>query len=193
MRTISSMLKREPILKKLFIIIVFFISLPLGAKMMVFENFTIDKEKDWKFISDQVMGGVSDGKLEFINMEGYSFARMTGYVSLENNGGFIQFRKEVNGTGHNDSKGLVVNVRGNNQKYFLHIRTTGTILPWQYYQAPFEVTQDWKKIKIAYDIFERSGIMLSKKVKPKKITSIAIVAFGFEQEVLIDVNNIYCY
>ena len=117
MRTISSMLKREPILKKLFIIIVFFISLPLGAKMMVFENFTIDKEKDWKFISDQVMGGVSDGKLEFINMEGYSFARMTGYVSLENNGGFIQFRKEVNGTGHNDSKGLVVNVRGNNQKY----------------------------------------------------------------------------
>ena len=193
MRTISSMLKREPILKKLFIIIVFFISLPLDAKMMVFENFTIDKEKDWKFISDQVMGGVSDGKLEFINMEGYSFARMTGYVSLENNGGFIQFRKEVNGTGHNDSKGLVVNVRGNNQKYFLHIRTTGTILPWQYYQAPFEVTQDWKKIKIAYDIFERSGIMLSKKVKPKKITSIAIVAFGFEQEVLIDVNNISFY
>ena len=193
MRTISSMLKREPILKKLFIIIVFFISLPLGAKMMVFENFTIDKEKDWKFISDQVMGGVSDGKLEFINMEGYSFARMTGYVSLENNGGFIQFRKVVNGTGHYDSKGLLVNVRGNNQKYFLHIRTTGTILPWQYYQAPFEVTQDWKKIKIAYDIFERSGIMLSKKVKPKKITSIAIVAFGYEQEVLIDVNNISFY
>ena len=152
MRTISSMLKREPILKKLFIIIVFFISLPLGAKMMVFENFTIDKEKDWKFISDQVMGGVSDGKLEFINMEGYSFARMTGYVSLENNGGFIQFRKEVNGTGHNDSKGLVVNVRGNNQKYFLHIRTTGTILPWQYYQAPFEVTQDWKKIKFSLSV-----------------------------------------
>ena len=193
MRTISSMLKREPILKKLFIIIVFFISLPLGAKMMVFEDFTVDQEKDWEFISDQVMGGVSDGKLEFINMGGHSFARMTGYVSLENNGGFIQFRKEVNGTGHNDSKGLVVNVRGNNQKYFLHIRTTGTILPWQYYQAPFEVTQDWKKIKIAYDIFERSGIMLSKKVKPKKITSIAIVAFGYEQEVLIDVNNISFY
>ena len=193
MRTISSILKRESIFKNFFIITVFFISLPLGAKMMVFEDFTIDQGKDWKFISDQVMGGVSDGKLEFINMEGYSFARMTGYVSLENNGGFIQFRKEVNGTGHNDSKGLVVNVRGNNQKYFLHIRTTGTILPWQYYQAPFEVTQDWKKIKIAYDIFERSGIMLSKKVKPKKITSIAIVAFGYEQEVLIDVDNISFY
>ena len=151
------------------------------------------KKKTGNLFQIRLWGGVSDGKLEFINMEGNSFARMTGYVSLENNGGFIQFRKEVNGTGHNDSKGLVVNVRGNNQKYFLHIRTTGTILPWQYYQAPFEVTQDWKKIKIAYDIFERSGIMLSKKVKPKKITSIAIVAFGYEQEVLIDVNNISFY
>ena len=58
---------------------------------------------------------------------------MTGYVSLENNGGFIQFCKEVNGTGHNDSNGLVINVRGNNQKNLLHIRTTATILPWQYY------------------------------------------------------------
>ena len=56
MRTVSLMLKTESILKKLFIIIVFFISLPLGAKMMVFEDFTVDPEKNWKFISDQVMG-----------------------------------------------------------------------------------------------------------------------------------------
>ena len=57
MRTISSILKRESIFKNFFIITVFFISLPLGAKMMVFEDFTIDQGKDWKFISDQVMGG----------------------------------------------------------------------------------------------------------------------------------------
>ena len=39
--------------------------------------------------------GVSEGKLVFANEEGESFAHMTGRVSTENNGGFIQFRTPV--------------------------------------------------------------------------------------------------
>lgn len=170
----------------------FFIGCNNGALAMTFENFEKNPESNWKFISDQVMGGVSDGKIEFLHSGRYFFARMTGYVSLENDGGFIQFRKKVK-----DIKllnnGIEINVRGNIQKYFVHIRTTGTILPWQYYQAPFEVINEWKTIKIPYDSFERSGIMLSRNINPKSITSIAIVAYGYVQKVLIDVENISSY
>ena len=174
-------------------IIAFLIIFAKWSFAVIFENFEDNPTNKWEFISDKVMGGVSNGQVIYLTEGDFSFARMTGNVSLENDGGFIQFRKEVNGDEHDDSRGLEVNVRGNNQKYFLHIRTFGTILPWQYYQAPFEVTKEWKRIKITYDSFKRSGVMLFKKFKPKNITSIAIVAYGYEHKVLIDVENISFY
>ena len=36
-----------------------------------------------------------------------------------------------------------ITAKGNNQKYFVHIRTTGTILPWQYYQTDFNVNNEF--------------------------------------------------
>ena len=50
--------------------------------------------KDWKFFSDQVMGGVSEGKTSIGKDEGNFFLRLEGTVSTKNNGGFIQVRKE---------------------------------------------------------------------------------------------------
>ena len=46
----------------------------------------------WEFISDQVMGGVSNGKLEIQNEGEKKYFRLKGNVSTKNNGGFIQFR-----------------------------------------------------------------------------------------------------
>ena len=61
----------------------------------MFENFINNPQEKWEFISDQVMGGVSDGKVEYFKEDDKSYARMTGIVSLENNGGFIQIRKKI--------------------------------------------------------------------------------------------------
>ena len=66
-----------------------------SGQTMVFEDFTNNPGVRWKFITDQVMGGVSTGNLEFRNEANKNFARMTGMVSLENKGGFIQFRRKV--------------------------------------------------------------------------------------------------
>ena len=56
------------------------------------DNF--DNPSSWRYIADDVMGGISSGKVEFINIDGKSNALLTGNVSTENNGGFIQIRKE---------------------------------------------------------------------------------------------------
>ena len=37
-----------------------------------------------------------------------------------------------------DATGVRLVVRGNAERYFVHLRTTGTVLPWQYYQAGFD-------------------------------------------------------
>ncbi len=50
--------------------------------------------KDWKFFSDQVMGGVSEGRISLKPDEGKFFLRLEGKVSTANNGGFIQVRRE---------------------------------------------------------------------------------------------------
>ena len=139
------------------------------------------------------MGGVSDGKVEYFKEDDKSYARMTGIVSLENNGGFIQIRKKMVFSLSNEVKSIKIQVRGNNQEYYIHIRTSGTILPWLYYQAPFIANDKWETQDIKLLEFKRSGIMLAKKINPKNIKSIAIVAYGKEHEAFIDVNNIIIY
>jgi hypothetical protein len=169
-----------------------FIKHSIGNEFL-FENFNNDSIKNWEFITDQVMGGVSYGNAEYISEGDREFARMTGAVSLENNGGFIQIRKKVTEDFSKNISALKIEVRGNNQEYYIHIRTTGTILPWQYYQAPFLVTDNWKTLDINLIDFKRSGVMLSKKINPKNIKSIAIVAYGKEHEAFVDINNITVY
>ena len=71
-----------------------------------------------------------------------------------------------------------ITAKGNNQNYYVHLRTTGTILPWQYYQSGFNVNNEFKVFRLPLQIFKRSSSFLSKKINPKKITSIGIVAFG---------------
>ena len=39
-------------------------------KNMLIDDFTNKPEKHWKFITDQVMGGVSNGKLNFFQENG---------------------------------------------------------------------------------------------------------------------------
>ena len=73
---------------------------------------------------------------------------------------------------------MCIRDRGNNQKYFIHLRTTGTILPWQYYQIDFNVKNEFQVFRLPIETFKRSSSFLSNKINPKKITSIGIVAFG---------------
>ena len=132
----------------------------------------------WSFVSDKVMGGVSSGKVFFNSKDDKNYAFISGKVSTKNSGGFIQIRRKLNNINLSKSKFIKVIAKGNNQKYFVHIRTTGTFFPWQYYQLDFNVEEDYKLIKLPIREFKRSGSFLSKTINPQNITSIGLVAFG---------------
>ena len=143
----------------------------------VFKDNFQNSEK-WSFLTDQVMGGVSSGNVEFISTENNIVVHVTGKVSTENRGGFIQIRRKLNKINLENSKFIDITAKGNNQKYFIHLRTTGTILPWQYYQIDFNVKNEFQVFRLPIETFKRSSSFLSNKINPKKITSIGIVAFG---------------
>ena len=180
-------------LKVVFLTFLYTIPTYAGDQDTMIDDFTKNSDKRWEFFTDQVMGGVSEGTASILSDNNGSYVRLEGSVSTANNGGFIQFRRKILDRFDSNYKGIQIEVRGNNQEYFIHIRTIGTILPWQYYQAPFIAYDKWETQDIKLIEFKRSGIMLAKKINPKNIKSIAIVAYGKEHEAFIDVNNIIIY
>ena len=53
----------------------------------------------------------------------------------------------------------------NNTDYFIHIRTSFTLLPWQYYQGKFSTNGNWQDIRLDLSEFSGSGIFLPKNIK----------------------------
>ena len=160
------------------------------AEQILLDDFKNKPEDRWKFIADTVMGGISSGQLSFSVDDNVNYARMVGKVSTENNGGFIQFRRSVINGLPAKTRGLKLSLRGNGQKYFVHIRTKGTFLPWQYYQQSFMANEDWSETAMLLTEFRPSGVLLKKTIDPKNIRSIAIVAFGRDHEAKIDVRKV---
>jgi hypothetical protein len=164
----------------------------LGQGMMV-EDFTMQPETRWRFFADTVMGGVSSGQVRFVEEGGRTHARMTGTVSTANNGGFIQIRLDLATPPPETAQGVRLVVRGNDQTYFVHLRTDGTLLPWQYYQAGFEVTRDWQEVRLPLTAFEASGAILRDVPRAGALTSVGIVAYGRDHEADIEVREVGFY
>ena len=108
-------------------------------------NFPIEPHmvKEWKYQSDQVMGGVSEGGTSLMQDGDMFYLKLTGDVSTKNNGGFVQFRSKVSlfnkpemfqliHQANKEGKGLEgvrLNVRGNGETYHVMIRTYFTWSP----------------------------------------------------------------
>ena len=133
----------------------------------------------WQFFTDGVMGGKSSGKVNIDYIEGIKCYRMTGNVTTENNGGFIQMRVQIQPPiPSNEYTGIYLKVFGNNLKYAVHIRTPYTKLPWQYYNAKFLAKNKWEKISLSFMNFKKSNFYQPKQFNYHKIKTIGIVA-GF--------------
>jgi hypothetical protein len=157
------------------------------------EDFTMQPETRWRFFTDAVMGGKSSGQVAFMQDEGQTFARMTGRVSTANRGGFIQIRTDLASPPPEGTAGVRLVVRGNGERYFVHLRTTGTVLPWQYYQAGFDVTRDWSEVRLPFAAFKASGALLRATPAPGSTRSVAVVAYGRDHDARIDVREVGFY
>ncbi len=161
-----------------------------GDKMI--DDFTNNPEKRWQFFTDQVMGGVSEGTASILSDNSGSYVRLEGSVSTANNGGFIQIRRDLI-DGPKEAKGLLLRVKGNGENYYIHLRTGGTVLPWQYYQISFPTTKKWDEIRLPFSKFERSSSWISKKISADKIKTIGLVAYGKDHSAVLDVSHVSFY
>jgi hypothetical protein len=180
---------------KIVALILALIGAPVAAQAgdSMLETFDNQPQTRWRFFADTVMGGVSSGQVVFKTDGGQAYAHLSGTVSTQNNGGFIQIRHQLDEAIPSDAVGVRLIVRGNDQDYFVHLRTRGTVLPWQYYQGQFHVTAEWREIRLPFTQFKASGKLLRTTLRPQDLKSVAIVAFGRDYEAAIDVKEVGFY
>ena len=90
------------------------------------------------------MGGVSSGQAQ-IGAEGL---HLTGQVSTDNNGGFIQVRREFEDGLTRMFRPWCCKVRGNGERYTVFLRTRQARLPWHNYKASFVAGSAWSEVRL---------------------------------------------
>ena len=154
-----------------------------------------DKPSSWRFIGDDVMGGLSTGSISFEKDKiGNIVGCLKGLVSTANNGGFIQMRREIDKADRKkikDASAIILEASGNNDEYFIHLRTKGMLMPWTYYYAPFVATKDSRELIFPLSKFKRSGRFLGREFpRGAEIKSLGIVAYGKDYEAELCVNKV---
>ncbi len=151
-------------------------------------------DAEWRMISDQVMGGVSSGRLLRERVLGRDALCLSGQVSTENNGGFIQMALDLDAMEAKDAPtfdGLELWVMGNQQQYNIHLRTTNLWLPWQSYRASFFATPEWQQVNLPFASFE--AYRTDTALDLSKLKRIGLVAIGHDFEAQLCVSDIQFY
>jgi len=138
----------------------------------------------WRCVSDQVMGGVSAGRLERCTLAGERALRLTGAVRLDNNGGFLQMALPLAEPGArldaSGYSGLRLRVRGNEMPYNLHLRSADMTAVWQSWRASFTADAAWQDIILPFAAFQPHRTDLP--VNPARLTRLGLVAIGREMQ-----------
>lgn len=170
-----------------------------NGKSLLLEDFSATGSSsygtEWKFYSDQVMGGVSEGTATSIKTDQGKGMRLEGTVKLDNNGGFIQvalpLKKGWSSLDASDFKGIRIRVQGNGEPYAIHLRSNQTFLPWHYFAATFETTGEWQTIEIPFKDFKPDKG--KKTLNTKKLKRIGIVAAFKEMDAQLDITRVELY
>ena len=133
---------------------------------------------EWRMFTDRVMGGLSDGRAGYETIEGRRSLRLRGNVSLENNGGFIQVALPLDSSGRpfdaTSFTGVRITAMGNGEEYHIHIRSTQSRRPWQYFGASFQPSQEWRSIDIPFSSFKPENLRAD--LDTGQLLRIAVVA-----------------
>jgi hypothetical protein len=133
----------------------------------------------WRLVTDQVMGGVSQGRMALMRVDGRPALCLRGDVSLENNGGFVQVNLDLAPVGYFDASGFMgvrLVVRGNGDTYGLHLKSADCIRPWQSYRAEFMAGPDWQEVELPFARF--TPHRLTEPLDLSRLMRLGIVAIG---------------
>ena len=88
-------------------------------------------------------------------------------------------------------QGIRISVRGNNARYYIHLRSSQTQRPWQYYAAEFLATEEWRTLELPFSSFKPEN--LRDGLDPAKLLRIAIVGAWKEYSVDVAVSRLEFY
>lgn len=149
----------------------------------------------WRGVSDKVMGGVTEVSIARDVIDDQPCLRLTGDVSLENNGGFLQAalplarnQETFDASGY---KGVRLLVRGNGEQYSIHLRTPDNNRPWQSYRSHFTAEPAWTTIDLPFSGFR--PYRLAKPLNTSRLKRIGFVAIGrtFQADLAIGGVGLY--
>lgn len=132
----------------------------------------------WRGVSDRVMGGLSEAVIARKRIDGRDSLHLTGDVRTENNGGFIQAALTLDEGGLDASgfTGVRITVRGNGERYSLHLRTPDTKRPWQSYRAWFLAAGAWQTLDLPFAAF--TPYRIETPMDTARIRRLGLVAIG---------------
>ncbi len=115
----------------------------------VFDFSNPDHAQFWSITDDGVMGGVSQGQWDTEDDRGV----FSGFVSLDNNGGFSSVRAEFRPLDLSTADGIQLKVRADGQKYSFNVRD---IHSWLSHRITFETDimeddDEWQIIRIPFE------------------------------------------
>ena len=165
--------------KLLFSLLIFYSSV-VFSKDQISIPFTEENARYWQYISDQTMGGVSDGQAILDKDGDMIFARLTGNVSTANNGGFIQIRTNFSFVDlintNKDLKGVLLNTKGNGETYHIFIRTSEDRSYRDFYSATFTTNDNWEIVDLPFSKFKHR--YSNRSLDGNYIMTFGIVAYG---------------
>jgi hypothetical protein len=97
----------------------------------------------WYITNDDVMGGISTSK---ISLDENGNGKFHGKVSTENNGGFAMVRLPIHIEINNNSKKIVLKIKGDNKKYQFRLKSQKNQRYW--YVQSFRTSNDWETIEL---------------------------------------------
>ena len=116
-------------------------------------DFSDPSEASWTIVNDGVMGGRSSSDMELTD-EGT--AVFSGFVSLDNNGGFASVRARFTLLDLSAFEGVVLRVRGDGRRYDLRFRMDGGF-DGVAYRAEFPTTAgEWTEVRLPFEGFQPS-------------------------------------
>lgn len=142
----------------------------------------------WGLISDQVMGGISNGTLRQEQRQNSLCTCLVGRTSLDNNGGFVQMKLNIGLSDlHAHYQGLFIELAGSAHDYNLHVKTAQLTRPWQSFRCTLSVEPQWTRFIIPYE--QLLAHRTAARFQPAEIQSLAVVAIGEEFDVDVCVRR----
>ncbi|SDT91052.1 CIA30 family protein [Halopseudomonas salegens] len=142
----------------------------------------LDQPHDWQLVSDQVMGGRSQGRLELQERNGQPCVCLGGVISLDNNGGFVQIKTLLpSGVNAGRYRGIYIQMLGSGHAVDLRLKTTALQHPWQSFRMAIQPREQWQTWWLPFSDFQPHRT--DARFDPAQLRSLGVVAIGEEMRV----------